>query len=469
MGVLLANLKHLYQRRGLWIVYAGLGLVGWFAVEGALSAPTGGNGLFGGFLACCFLLGLLVGTIQMETASKPFSFCLPSHRDAVRRLVFLVGLAVSLAFFFIISIVLVASPSRANPLERSIMPAALLVLVLGSYFSASLAVYLLGADLAFSAVRSVSGMVMVAFGLSLCFMSNVFPTIQYPIVHWPVSVIALAWAASVASWWWLGRRAWFRRSCDRPWMGLFDPWDRKQAQKYRDLYATRFIKNIPPAWDRYFQGVIGRRPPSDPGKYAWGALYTTCVLVGPQWKGILTLALVWLAFGGYSRAAAPMVMGFLPLITVGFLQSPLGTALLVAGGRRERFFATVALILGFSIVWVLLFGVVVGLIHLLAPVVPAVTVRGYTLSLHAISFQVVWIPLVLVPVVGLVQTLFCRKPVWLALSIMLVTAILMLFTSPLGLYQAITPMVMSGAAVLTWGICLLILYRIALHSDLVRN
>jgi hypothetical protein len=29
--------------------------------------------------------------------------------------------------------------------------------------------------------------------------------------------------------------------------------------------------------------------------------------------------------------------------------------------------------------------------------------------------------------------------------------------------------VMSGAAVLTWGICLLILYRIALHSDLVRQ
>ena len=80
MCVLVANLKHLYQRRGLWLVYAGLGLIVWFAVEKALSAPTEGEGLFGGLLVGSFLGGLLVAALQMETASKPFSFCLPGHR-----------------------------------------------------------------------------------------------------------------------------------------------------------------------------------------------------------------------------------------------------------------------------------------------------------------------------------------------------------------------------------------------------
>ena len=113
---------------------------------------TKGRGLFGGFLVCCFLLGLLVATVQMETSSKPFSFCLPGHRDAVRRLVFLVGLVVSLAFL-LICIALLASPSFAGPLSRSITPPEWLILVLGSYFCASVAAYLLGAGVAFSVCR----------------------------------------------------------------------------------------------------------------------------------------------------------------------------------------------------------------------------------------------------------------------------------------------------------------------------
>ena len=469
MRVLLANLKHFYQRRGLWIAYVGLTIVAWFMVQWVLPAPGQGSGIFGGFLVCSFLWGLLVATTQMETTSRPFSFCLPGHRDAVRRLVFLAGLVVSLAFLVIFA-VLLESPSVIGPWEFYVAPPGLLILLKISYFCASMTAYLLGAGVAFSLIHGGgSALGLITLVVALGAMFDVFTPIQYPLLHWPVAVIALALAVGLTGWWWLGRRAWFRRRCGRPWIGFFDPWDRRQAQRFRSLYATRFIKNIPPAWDRYFQGVIGRRPLSDPGKYAWGTLYTTCVLVGPQWKGILALALVWLAFGGYFPAAAPMFMGFLPLMTAGFLQSPLGTVLLVAGGRKERFFATVALILGFSAVWVLLFGVVVGLTHLLAPVVPAVTVRGYTLSLHAISFQVVWIPLVLVPVVGLVQTLFCRKPVSLALSIMLVTTIMMMSSSPLGLYQAVTPMAAVGGTILTWGICMSLLYRIAMHSDLVRR
>jgi uncharacterized membrane protein YccF (DUF307 family) len=339
--------------------------------------------------------------------------------------------------------------------------------VLGAYFCASVAAYLLGAGVAFSVVHSASIPSLMVAVVAACIVSDLFPTIPYPILHWPVAVIASSLAVGLASWWWLGRRAWFRRSCARPWMGFFDPWDRRHAQRFRELYATRFIKNIPPAWDRFFQRVIGSRPPFDPGKYAWGALYTTCVLVAPQWKGILTIALAWTAFAGYFPAAGPMVIGFLPLMTAGFLQSPLGTALLVAGGRKERFFATVALILAFSMVWVLLFGVFVGLTHLLAPVVPALTVRGVTLTLHALGFAILAIPLVVVPVVGLVQTLFYRKPVGLALSIMLVATIMMISTSPLGLYRAITPALAVGGTVLSWGICLSLLYRIAMHRDLV--
>ena len=176
-----------------------------------------------------------------------------------------------------------------------------------------------------------------------------------------------------------------------------------------------------------------------------------------------------MAFAGYFPPVAPMVMGFLPLMTVGFLQSPLGTPLLVAGGRKERFFATAVLILGFSRFGSCFSGSLVGLTHLLAPLLPAVTVRGVTLSLHAISFEVLAIPLAVVPVVGLVQTLFYRKPVWLALSIMLVTTIMMMSSQPAGLIPGGHARLAVVGTVLSWGICLSLLYRIAMQSDLVRQ
>jgi hypothetical protein len=468
MRVVLANLRHFYQRRRLWVFYAGLAFLAWFVVEKALSAGTKGSGLFGGLVVCCFFWGLLVGAIQMETASKPFSFCLPGHRHAVRTLVLLVALVVSVVFL-LICVVLLAFGSFPGLAGRSLTPPALLVLVLAAYFGASMAACLFGAGVAFGRVQGAAVAGLIVLGVSLSVIFDLFPAVQYPILHRPVAMIFLALAVGLASWWWLGRCAWFRRACSRPWIGFFDPWDRRHPERFRELYATRLIKNIPPAWDRFFQRTIGSRAASAPGRYAWGAAYTTCVLAGPQWKGILTLSLAWTAFAGYFPAVAPMVMGFLPLMTAGFLQSPLGTALLVAGGRRERFFATAALILGFSVFWVLLFGALVGLTLLLAPLVPAVTVQGVTLTLHAISFHVLAIPLVVVPVVGLVQTLFHRRPVALALSIMLLTALVMISWLPLGLYRAVAPTLAVGGTVLSWGICLFLLYRIAMHRDLVRQ
>jgi hypothetical protein len=463
MRILLANLKHLYQRRGLWIVYAGVAMVVWFW---SAFSVTNGQVPFGGFLLGSFLLGLLVATLQMETSSKPFSFCLPGHREAVRKLVLLVGLVVSLAFL-LVSVALLAAPSFAGALGLSFMPPEWLILVLGAYFCASVTAYLLGAGVAFAGMQSALSFMVLA--VSMCVILDVFPPIQYPILHWPVAVMALALVVGLASWWWLGRRAWFRRSCVTPWIGFFDPWDRSQIQKYRSIYAARFTKNIPPELDRFFQRAIRTRRPSSLSKHAWGVLYTTCVLVGPQWKWLLTFAVVAITFTAYFPPVAPGVISVIFFMMTGFVQPPLCTAWLVAGGRRERFFATVALILVLGVVSALLVGVLAGLTHLLAPLAPPIRFKGLALDPHALSFQVLAIPLVLLPVVGLLQTLFYRKPLALALSIMLVLAIIMVSSMPLSLYQAVTPALAIGGTVLSWAVCISILYRIAMRSDLVRG
>jgi hypothetical protein len=52
---------------------------------------------------------------------------------------------------------------------------------------------------------------------------------------------------------------------------------------------------------------------------------------------------------------------------------------------------------------------------------------------------------------------------------MLLTALVMISWLPLGLYRAVTPTLAIGGTVLSWGICLSLLYRIARHRDLVRR
>jgi hypothetical protein len=465
MRVLLANLKHLYQRRSLWIVYAGLALVVWFLVVWVLLSPTEGRDLFGGFLLSSFLLGLLVAALQMETSSKPFSFCLPGHRDAVRRLVFLVGLVVSLAFLLVYAAVL-ASPSFAGPWELHAMAPELLVLLAGSCLCASVTAYLLGAGIAFSVIHGASALGTMTIAVVVCAEFNVCAILQYPIIYWPVAVITLALVMGLAGWWWLGRPAWFRRRCGRPWMGLLDPWDRSQVQKHRAHYATRFTRKIPPGLDQFFQRVIGTRRPSSPGKYAWGVLYTTCVLVAPQWRGLLSLALLAVVYAAYFPPGASFVMVAVFMMMTGFVHPPICTALLVAGGRKERFFATVVLILVLGLVSGLLVGVLVGLTHLLASLAPPVRLMGRTLHPQAISFKVLLVPLALLPIAGLIQTLFYRRPARLALSIMLVLAIIMSSSTPLGWYRTVTPALAVVGTVLSWGICVPILYRIAMRSDL---
>ena len=118
---------------------------------------------------------------------------------------------------------------------------------------------------------------------------------------------------------------------------------------------------------------------------------------------------------------------------------------------------------------VLRVGIPAGLTHLLAPLAPPIRWKGLALDPHALSFQVLAVPLVLLPVVGLLQTLFYRKPVWLAFSIMLGLVVIMVSAMSLNLYQAVTPALAVGGTVLSWAVCVSILYRIAMHSDLVKR
>ena len=73
MCVLIANLKHFYQRRGLYLFYAFGGLLTLVIVAALVSQRRGGKGEFAMLLIPAFFIGQMVGVMQVEVASKAFS------------------------------------------------------------------------------------------------------------------------------------------------------------------------------------------------------------------------------------------------------------------------------------------------------------------------------------------------------------------------------------------------------------
>jgi hypothetical protein len=460
MHPLLANLRQFYQRWVLLLVWGAIVVVTILIAAEALFDPRAHEGKFAGLLIPIWPLGLLVAVTQMEVLSKPFSFCLPGHHAVLRKLVLVVGLATS----FVFSLPFLGYPGLFD------MAAAWWGLVLCAVFCANLLVYMAGLVTGLTVKNGVAWIGFLPALALFALMVHLDVAVERAITHTPYVVIALAGVAVSVGWRWLGRPAWFRRRCGRYWTELFTPWDRARMERYRQVYAARrFTKNVSPALDGFFQRAIARRGLSDRRRYVWGALYLTCVLMVPQWTGLVCLVLLAAVWSGFAPSVAPFVIGVVPLMMAGLLQPPLGTTLLVAGGRRERFFATAALMLGLGAASVLVVGVAIALTHLLAPLVPAFEWKGIVLHLQPVCPALLLVPLVVFPVVTLMNILFRRRPVWLLVSLMLVFVVVSFCAALLGRLGATQPGLSAVGILLSWSICLAAVRRIALHRDLVTR
>ncbi|MHC4463656.1 MAG: hypothetical protein ACYS30_19830, partial [Planctomycetota bacterium] len=100
MSILTVNLKHLHQRRGLWLVYVCLGFFAFIGIAVSFKRPSAGQGQFIGLVVLAFVVGLLLALLPIELMSKPFSYCLPGHRKVVRKFIF----SVAVVFNFLASL-----------------------------------------------------------------------------------------------------------------------------------------------------------------------------------------------------------------------------------------------------------------------------------------------------------------------------------------------------------------------------
>lgn len=452
MSILTVNLKHLYQRRGLWLFYV---IVVLFALAGiaVLFADTkAGQGRFIGLIVLAFVVGLLLAVLPIEVMSKPFSYCLPGHRKMVRKFVFCVGIV----FNIFGSLLFFVYPS---------LNTGQLVLVVCSAFCAGLVSYLLGAALAFAVRNSVA---FIGF-LPLIIIAGVFfdlhTVLERVIIENPLVVISVGVLSSVVMWFWLGDEGRARRYCSVPWIGFFDVLN---PAKIKKISRSRMVgkwdklkKYTSPRIERFFLGRMNRYDYVSARRYVWGALYAASVVPVLQWNSILAIVIILILNSlllGYMGPAATFMFFFMPAIVVGNIRLPVNSSMLISGGRRERFAGTITAVAVAVVPISAVAVVMVALSMLFKTIVPELTLREVTFTYRAISARNLFVPLLITPFAFIIRLIFYRKPVY-TISLLMLLIYLMVFTGIVWHKQLgamINPISIIAMLVLGWGTFVLV-------------
>lgn len=451
MSILTANLKHLYQRRGILLVYLALGFIAFVSIAVSFKRPAAGQGRFIGLVVLAFAIGLIAALLPIEIMTKSFSYCLPDHRKVVRRFIFWVGVVVNLFG----SLLFIMYPD---------LHSGKLVLVVCSAFCAGLIFYWLGVGFAFGISSSVSfigylPLVMIGGGFF-----GLHEIIERTIVGNPFGVILVGVLSSVLAWLWLGNEGLARRHCAVPWVGFFDVWNRDKVQKYSQVRMAKKwdkLKQHPSPWvETFFLGRMNRYDYLSDGRYIWGALYKTFGIALSTWKsaflGVLS-AFVIVCFLGY-MGAGKNILFIMPGMMVAPMRLQVYSSMLISGGRNERYRCAITLVITTAVLITAMVTIIAATSLPLATIMPDITLQGNTFTFHAMNIQLFFVPLLMIPIVFTIQLVFYRKPILMMWLIMLVFT--MLFVTSIfwhkQLVAGINPMFIIGGLLLSWGTFLLV-------------
>jgi len=465
MNILAVNLKHLYQRRGLWLVYAFLGLFVFSSIVVPFKRPVAGQGHFIGLVALAFVIGLLLAILPIGVLSKPLSYCLPGHRKVVGRFIFCVGAA----FNFLGSLLFLWYPGL-NSWQ--------LVLVACSAFSAGLIFYWLGVGLAFSVRNSAVWIGLLPFIIFGGGFFGLHIVIERAIVGNPFGVILVGVLSSVLAWLWLDNADRARRYCGVPGIGFFDAWNQDKMQKYRQVRLAKKwdkLKKHPSSWvETFFLGRMNRYDYVSTGRYIWGGLYTAFGIALSQlsqWKAAFSgvfSALVLVCFLGY-MGPGKNILFIMPGFMFAQMRLPVYSSMLISGGRNERYRGAMTLVITTAVLITVLATIVAALSLPLAAIMPDITLRGSTFTFRAMNIELFFVPLLMIPIVFTIQLIYYRKPVVMMVLIMLL--FMLLFGTAISwreqLSGVINPIYIVILVTLSWFLFLLVLRYVCTRRSLV--
>lgn len=419
MSILTANLKHLYQRPLMWY---------WHFILIIIAIPTiilpwtsSGERSFSMYLIASVFLGMIYAGMQQEILTKPFSFCLPGHRKTLRRYFFLIGIVVN----SLSGLIFLKYPGIDMPYN--------LIIVCSACFM-GMAAYLLVVWITFLGHASfayIGFLPLVVIGLE--FMGiEVGKILEYVIVSLPFYVVIICFVFCVFVWRWLGRDSLARGHCDKVMLGIFDNIaSRKRRMYVQTKTAEKRSQNTVAfnnkTYDFFLQRMERHVFPSAI-KYIWGhALMLQDKFLNLWSLGFLVtilLAIIFLGYIGTGELRMIDVLFILPIsASFNFNLLPYGSVLL-PGGRKEKYYASVVLAFSITLLIVVIAVTVEALSILFAEILPPFNIKGQIYSYQPMHIEYLLACLLLMPIGFVCATLIPKNYIF---KLIITTTLLIVF------------------------------------------
>ena len=407
MSPLAANLKHLVQRRGMWLVYALLALMGlalFMMVFGG--RPRGTDpGAFAFPWMIVIIVGIYCAGHVVGVLNSPVSFCLPGHQKVARRFLVILGAALSA----LAAMVFLAYPGLDWPTRG---------MALASAFCVNLTCYGLGTAMAMTRSSYKSALVagLVGWAWLLAFVAVYFDlhiaVVNAIVEGSPVFIGAcLVLCGLVWSRW--GNRDVARRACGSPTLTAFDVWDPEKGRKMAQVqWASRSARasGVTPWSERFFLGRMGACRPLSASRSVWGGLYATFGQIGTGGTGlVIVLVFFALYFGYLGPEASWFVFVFGPFIAGMGILPPVYSTLPVPLGRQERFLIGIGGAITGCLVALTGLGGAVVLTHLIGPFAPTLNLKGHVLHFQPLQPLGLWVSLAVLPAVQAIGLIWPKR------------------------------------------------------------
>ncbi len=469
MSPLAANLKHLYQFRFMWIYHLILvsGILSLFT--GMMTIDTSGD-LSEVSWIMFILVGEMFGMAITGTSARPFSFCLPNHERAVKKMLLTIWMAMVLLCLLIVSILYLFNVH----IDPSLFIASICLMSLCFWSGVSVFIRKLGFIPLFF---SMTAFLIISFkdmGITI------FPAIANHPWILVLSSNILCFLIYHAT----GSRRNHRQLCTTPWFGFGDSSQSRQRlikrkwMRQAEKHATGITDDL---FSKYITDRIRSKHHSGLIPHLWGQVYLLTAPIFSRWK------FLWIPFlfAYIMLILVPCVIiestkpGFfyffdgMMLVFSSFAFSILFTnqrfKYFLFPGRNVHFFRGIVVLLTTMLLSLGFFGISILSFNYLSALFPEITVMGRSLTFLSIPPIMLIIPLIHVPLFGGLFILFKGIVLRIALTVTGVIALIVTIfgmpameTAPFLLNLAVVVI----AAAITWGFHLAALYYTSMKRSL---
>jgi hypothetical protein len=386
MSALTVNLKQMVQRQPAGLACGALGVM--VVLIFMLTGDPGWDNTVLMISLFSWAVGMAIGIMQKDVLNKPFALVLPGHHEMVRRMSFLVGAGFAVVCLFVVAVL--------HGFKGDFT-------LTGTFAAAFvwMSCYWFGAAMILMPWLFYVYLLLMLFGLFRTMELLVMSAVS----DYAFLTIVLCIGLNAAIWILLGKEQLLRWYCQNKWLGTqnsFNPVRRGWGEM-----GIGFLYRARPGWlERKVTAFCLRRmaacAPLGTKRFLWGQLG---VSLGPVLSGKKSLLgfgfmLVYLLLfgtldmggGGFALMACFIWMPFTTRAAL-----PAYSSLLVPGGRRERFAATLTTTAVLAVLVTVILVCFAVLTIPLEKILPGLPIQGEIRTFHAIPLTLWYAPLFVIP------------------------------------------------------------------------